>query len=333
MNKHEFLKVLEKVKEKILTTYDDKKLSNLSETEFEKVFADTLKTTLPDQIEVEYRKGSTIFPDIGCGPFGVEIKTTKADKWVCLGNSIMEGTRREGVEDVFIAFLKKGGTPDIRVGAYDSSISDIKVTHSPRYEVNMDIQTDQTIFTKLNVPYDVFKDDLEKIQRLRQYYKEKGVESWWLDDETGETTTGMELESFGDLEKETKNKYLVEIFALFPEMLNKQYGSAATYLVSRYGVYDKSFRDKISAGGQKDININGQTEKISQSIAHLINLLPKIVDFINENTDLVAQQWGIIDSDLVEYWFNKCEYYLGETKDVAKPTLTLKQIYEKGLTI
>ena len=325
MNSDVFLTILNQVRQDILDTYSAQDLKSFSDTKFEEVFAKTLEMQTMSEFSVDYQKGSIAFPDIGCTPFGVEIKTTQSNKWLCFGNSIMEGTRRSGVDTIFIAFLKKGGTPDIRIGAYADCISDIKVTHSPRYQVDMDIEGGQTIFRKLNISYDEFKDDVDKIQKLRKYYQEKGVESWWLDEKTGEVTTDMELISFGSLDRVTKDKYLVEIFALFPEMLNKQYGSAATYLISRYGVYDKSFRDKISAGGQKTLIINGQEERISMSVAHLISLLRQIVDFISNNTELMSHQWGEVNIDFVAYWFSRSEFYLDQS-DIKKPSLALKEL-------
>lgn len=330
MKKDEFEVKLNEAKEDILNRHKSEEINlrKIDETQFEELFFTTMQKLIGEKLHVEYKEGSTIFPDIGCPPYGVEIKTTKADKWVCLGNSIMEGTRRSGVNHIYIAFLKKGGEPDIRVAPYDDSISDIKVTHSPRYEVNMNISKDHTIFSKLEISYEQFRDDQEKIQKLRHYYQSNGIESWWLDAETGETSTGMELKLFGQLPTAQKTNLKVELFALFPEILKKQYGQAATYLIFKYGIFNSSFRDMVSAGGQEGILIDNKSERVSKSIANLVHLLPEIVSYINSHTEIVAQQWGIEpETNLVDLWFTRCETYLEEV-DISKPSISIKEIYE-----
>ena len=333
MTSNQFESILETVRNDLLSrhTLGQINLTTIKDTDFEGLFAHTLSKKLNGALTVDYREGSTIFPDIGCAPYGVEIKTAKADKWICLGNSIMEGTRRDRVEIIYVAFLKKGGIPDIRIRPYDASISDIKVTHSPRYEINMDISYNQTIFSKLEIPYSEFKDASNKIQRLRRYYQDNGVDSWWLDEETGETVTTMNLISFGTLPTERKHELLTEIFALFPEILKKQYGQAASYLVMKYGIFNPSFRDMVTAGGRETMLLNGSSINVSRSVFNLISLIPSIIDFINNKPELVTQQRGIQnDGHLAEYWFQLCEEYIYEMR-LIEPLISLRTIYDAAI--
>lgn len=47
------------------------------------------------------------FPDIIANKFyGVEVKTTKSNQWKSTGSSVAEGTRKEGVERIFMLFGK-----------------------------------------------------------------------------------------------------------------------------------------------------------------------------------------------------------------------------------
>jgi len=100
-----FIDALEATKEKIVHELTVNELRDLSEQDFEIRFAETLKEFYND--EVEYKKGAHTFPDIQCGRFGVEVKTTKSNKWLGMGNSIMEGTRAPGVEEIFVVFLNQ----------------------------------------------------------------------------------------------------------------------------------------------------------------------------------------------------------------------------------
>lgn len=52
------------------------------------------------------------FPDIVAAKFyGVEVKSTKENHWTSTGSSILETTRVNGVERIFMTFGKLGGRP------------------------------------------------------------------------------------------------------------------------------------------------------------------------------------------------------------------------------
>lgn len=253
MNDLEFENILKNIRDSLMKKSPDD-LKKIKDTDFETDVLNELETEIKklgnSDIVPSYEKNSHKFPDIGYGTFGIEVKTVKSDKWICAGNSIMEGTAREGVEEIYVFFLKKGDPPDIRYKKYEECISDIKTTHSPRYEVNMDILQSETVFKKLGITYANFRKSKEKIKELREYYREKNQQIWWLDEETGESTTPLEMKSFSKIPKSTRDEYLVEIFSLFPEVFSSEFDGPVAHLVSKYSVYSKNFRDEISAGGK-----------------------------------------------------------------------------------
>lgn len=233
-------------------------LKKIGDKEFEKLVFEELKKEIkkkhwdPSSTPV-YQEDGHKFPDIGCGEFGIEVKTTESDKWVCLGNSIMEGTSRQGVNKIYVFFLKKGGKtnpPKMKWKKYEECVSDIKTTHSPRYEIDMDISGGGSVFRELGVSYDDFRISDEKIQNLREYYKKKGTTIWWLDEKTGEGVSPLEMKSFSKIPKGDRDSYMVEIFALFPRVFLSDFDEAVAHLVSKYSVYSKNFRDEFSAGGK-----------------------------------------------------------------------------------
>ena len=75
------------------------------------------------------------FPDIqAAGHFGVEVKSTKSDSWTSTGSSIVESTRIPDVSRIYMLFAKLGGEmPEFRCRPYEQCLSNIAVTHAPRY--------------------------------------------------------------------------------------------------------------------------------------------------------------------------------------------------------
>ena len=88
------------------------------------------------------------FPDIiSNNYFGVEVKSTKENLWTSTGSSIVESLRDEDIKKVFMMFgiLSKDNV-DFRCKPYEKCLSDIHVTHSPRYSINMNLSDgDETI--------------------------------------------------------------------------------------------------------------------------------------------------------------------------------------------
>lgn len=102
---------------------------------------------LPDDIQLV---SGQRFPDIIASKhFGVEVKSTKENKWVSTGSSIVESTRIEDVNHIYMLFGKLGGKPiEFKCKPYYNCLYDIAVTHSPRYLIDMEITQERTIFSK-----------------------------------------------------------------------------------------------------------------------------------------------------------------------------------------
>ena len=82
------------------------------------------------------------FPDIVANKYyGVEVKSTKENRWTSTGSSIVETTRIENVGDIFMLFGKLGGdVPQFKCRPYQDVLYDIAVTHSPRYLITMELK-------------------------------------------------------------------------------------------------------------------------------------------------------------------------------------------------
>ena len=102
------------------------------------VMAEKAKGT-PFENSIELISGQK-FPDIIANRFfGVEVKTTKQNHWRTTGNSVFEGTRVDGIERIFMLFGKMKSPIEFKWRAYEECLSEIVVTHSPRYLIDMNL--------------------------------------------------------------------------------------------------------------------------------------------------------------------------------------------------
>lgn len=141
------------------------------------------------------------------------MKKTDSSKWEVIGGSIYESLKND-IDDTYIMMAKLGGDkPEVRLRRYEECIADLKVTHSPRFYLNMDLEEGEDYLTR-NDAKDLLElsgDDLNrKIRKLLRTQKS----TWW---------SGGETTAFSDLSKEEKNIYLNEGIALFPEVFKGDY--------------------------------------------------------------------------------------------------------------
>lgn len=335
MKDQEFENILKTIRDSLMKKSSDD-LKKIKDTDFETYVFNELETEIKKIKNITvvpiYEKNSHKFPDIGCGIFGIEVKTVESDKWVCAGNSIMEGTAREGVEKIYVFFLKKGATPDIKYKKYEECISDIITTHSPRYEINMNIPLSETVFKNLDITYANYRKSTEKIKILREYYRENNQQIWWLDEKTGESTSPLEMKSFSKLSKSVRDSYLVEIFSLFPEVFSSDFDGPVAHLVSKYSVYSKNFRDEISAGGKvwlvwKDVG----EYWISRIFFNFWQLKPKIFTYLQNNRKEVDEFLGSPSNkgDIWDHWTALVETRIKENKRLIFPEgISFKSLLE-----
>lgn len=63
------------------------------------------------------------FPDIRANGYGIEVKSTKKDTWLSVGNSVFEGMRDPSVTEIYVIFGKMGGMPSVKWGRYEDRIT------------------------------------------------------------------------------------------------------------------------------------------------------------------------------------------------------------------
>lgn len=240
------------------------------------------------------------FPDIMTGDYyGVEVKSTKENKWTSVGSSIVESTRNPHVEDIYMMFGKLGGDiPEFKFRPYQDCLSNIAVTHSPRYMIDMEIKekNEETIFEKIHMSYGDFHKSGDKIEVVRDYYinqfREDGRREmpWWIGKKTidaigdGEVPT---IKLFNNLDKCSKANLKAQMIILFPKVLLGDYDEAALWLCTHRYYLCMNVRDFFSAGGQYD-RLNGTKLDVPYPavLKKLMDVMPIIISNLKSNNDL-----------------------------------------------
>lgn len=260
-----------------------------SSQELEKVAVSLLKEIAPqtpfNQNEIKLISGLR-FPDIIAGKnFGVEVKSTCKNHWTSTGSSIIESTREENVENIYMLFGKLGGNPaEFRCRPYAECLYDIAVTHSPRYLINMDIPQAETIFNKMNTTYDEFRKSKTAIETVREYYynkaKREGKQEmpWWFSN--SETAGNINVRLWSTCSIEERNILKAKMIILFPEILDRQYANMALWLCSYHSIIVHNARDMMSASGQYKRIKDGSL--LPKPIPHIVGAILEVSHIIKD---------------------------------------------------
>lgn len=299
----DFIKLLESTKSHTLMelSSQDGKSRKLNGDEFETVvYNNSLLASKDTPFEGHViQTGAHAFPDIIARKyFGVEVKMTTGDKWVSTGNSILETTRVDDVERIYMFFGKFGGNIDIRYRAYQDCLYDIGVTHSPRYKIDMSLPDGHSIFAKMGIPYEVLRNEKNPINKIKDYYRgqlKDGEELWWIDAQTEEKTVSPIIKPFRMLSKDEQESYIVETMIFFPEIFGRsqtKYERPAAYLITKYNSVSSSLRDTFTAGGQETLIIDSRQITVPKIFSHL---------YVHSK-DIAAKIESISVEDLKYYW-------------------------------
>lgn len=256
----------------------------------------------PFEGSVELVSGSS-FPDIVAKRmFGVEVKSTEKNHWQSIGSSILESTRDQNVERIYMTFGKLGRPVQFISKPYEDCLSEIVVTHYPRYRIDMQLQekNEETIFEKMHIDYDELRMMDNPVPIVSRYYKsilKDGQSLWWAADDSENEAAPMTAKLWTSLSHEEKEQLTVEGYALFPEVLsatsNKKYNRYALWLATQKGVINTNIRDSFSAGGKVEMLTSGG----------VIIKMPAAFGRIKKYHRTIRQT--ILDADeqlLKEYW-------------------------------
>src|SRR3989344_1471756 len=311
VSEQDFLNLLKKSKEILVAS-----LSNVTPilfSEFEDVVCEKVNQAARGTFfENTIRKtGKHDFPDIIANNyFGIEVKMTIKDQWTSTGNSILESSRPEEVQRIYILFGKFGGKFDVAFRLYQECLPEITVTHSPRYRIDMNLPEGSSIFDKMKIDYNSLRSDPHPIERIKDYYRSQlkdGDGLWWIDHDGASKTVSPVIRQFRNLSEVEKECFIVDSMILFPEIFghgNTKYSRPAAYLISEYNSVSTSMRDSFSAGGQVPLKISGKNMYIPRMLYNMAtrsDLIRKRLKPISGKT--LAFNWRIeAEKDRLAQW-------------------------------
>lgn len=240
------------------------------------------------------------FPDIVAGHhFGVEVKSTISNSWKSVGSSIHESTRNADVKRIFLTFCKLSRPAQFLSRPYEECLSEISVTHYPRYQIDMELPAGETIFDKLGIPYDKLREMENPVAPVSRYYKSRlqpGQSLWWAADDA-ETAAPPILRLWTTLTTKEKNTYTAQGYALFPEILapssSAKYQRFALWLATNCSIINTNIRDQFSAGGKTTLRTS---DAIFENVPAVFGRIQKHKRIIEESISAASE------ATLKEYW-------------------------------
>lgn len=284
-------------------THEGRTLGFVSASQFENRVRHILDelTRGENELQVDFDSPPQGFPDIALGEFGVEVKFTMADTWKSIANSIQESHRVPGVRYIYIVFGKMGGKPEVRWADYADSVTHVRTSHVPRFEVDLSpSREDASLFASFGISYDDFiRLDMQgKMRYVREYAKQKhpGERLWWIAPSIEEThALPANIRLYTNLSQQEKIQYRAEAVLLCPGVLRSgrarnKYDDVVMFLLSYHGVLCHQARDLFSAGSVANPD---NDDKGGLYIQRAIMLL--------ENSMVRAAE-TLSDALFVEYW-------------------------------
>ena len=276
-----------------------------NQTNFEQHVRDMLKVAGADVgVDVAPEPHPHAFPDIRVNGFGVEVKYTEKDTWRAVGNSVFEGMRDPEVQRIYVMYGKAGGEPEVRWRRYEDCIAHVRVSHSPRFVVEMEKDA-PNLFNQLGVGYDDFcRLGLEdKMRHIREYARgrlQEGERLWWLEDVEDPThSLPMQVRLYMWLSRDEKRRLRAEAALLCPQICKGsrqrgKYTDAALYLLTYHGVFCPQARDLFSAGS---VAMQQSEERGGN---YVLRALQDIEDLMR------TAAWELDGRLFAEYWGEDC---------------------------
>ena len=242
------------------------------------------------------------FPDIRANGFGVEVKHTTKDTWLAVANSIFEGMRDPNVHSVYVVYGKLGGTPEVRWRRYEDCVTHVRVSHSPRFVVEME-GTRAPLFQHMGISYQNFAQlpDKEKMRHVREYSRQRpkkaGERLWWLEPNH---SVPLNVRFYMHLQQDEKRTLRGEAALLCPQICKpsrarKKYEDVTTYLLTYHGVLCSQARDLFTAGS------------VAEHIAPLYEDEPNVSKALRGIEPEIRKAAASLDDALfVEYWGKSC---------------------------
>lgn len=212
------------------------------------------------------------FPDvlIEGTPFGIELKgTSKSTRFA--GNSVFASTMQPGLTKVYVLFWIDQRRPRLGFRDYFECVFKSEVTHSPRWNLDIEISADDSLFGvgdgKLGfTAEDYLKrhsgQDMLIMRELRERARQRGEILWWApppDEELAENGGNdrgvVGIRRLNSLDLKELHTFHKTLFLRFPEVLaggEDSHGPAIVWALSRNILIG---RDTFSSGGRQVVEL------------------------------------------------------------------------------
>lgn len=305
----------------------DKEVKKMTGTDFEKVVYDSLIEAGFEKEEITHstqKFPDFILEDLEDGDkIGVEVKKTDSSRWEVIGGSVYESLKNE-IEDTYVLMAKLGGEkPEVRLKKYEECIADLKVTHSPRFYLNLDLEEGEDYLTQ-NDAKDLLElsgDELnKKIRKLLRTQKS----TWWSE---GETV------AFADLSQEEKGIYLNEGIALFPEVFKGDYSKFTPWLVYSCFVWCGNVRDGILMlpGGGNELHNIAEMNLMQKLNRNFMVIVDKDSGAVDYEAKLLKQQ--VLKSKVENKGGELVVLRKREIENYYHPRIVLEKLQNEGIDI
>ncbi|MYH57345.1 MAG: restriction endonuclease [Boseongicola sp. SB0675_bin_26] len=244
------------------------------------------------------------------------MKFTSRSTWHGTGNSIFEGMRDEAASHVYLVYFRSD-IPEARWSRYENCIKGVRISHSPRYMIDMD--GGGNFFRDLDLTLEAFKDlDMkDKMVLVKEDVQKRlkeGERLWWFGDDQDHTIP-VNVRLYRNLDTSRQSALRAEAALMCPEIFQgsrkrSKYDGIAVYLLTQHGVLASNVRDMFSAGSVAGPERGG--DYILRSVKNNIKAIRKAAAELDDA--LFVEYWGesCLPENRMTRWF--------ELIDAAKPT-------------
>jgi hypothetical protein len=228
---------------------------------------------------------------------------------------VLESTRVEDVERIFMLFGKLGKPIEFKHRPYEECLSEVVVTHSPRYLIDMNLGKGDTIFDKMGISYDTLRQENNPIKPITEYYKSNlkpGQDLWWI--QNSERANSLIINIWKNISSQERVQIRNHAMVIFPEIFGHRqdkFNRFALWLVKTHSVVCPNARDPFTAGGVDKFVIGQKVyENVPRIFLNLFKNIDEILSILkNSLATELSEYWQIQTSEKskIKDWVNQIE--------------------------
>lgn len=239
---------------------------------------------------------------------------------------MLESTRVAGVERIYLMFGKLADPIEFKCRPYQACLSEVVVTHSPRYLIDMNLGEGSTIFDKIGMAYNELRQRENPLTFIVNHYRSKlkpGQDLWWIEKNGSNKSTSLVVKIWNTLSSDERKAIMIKSMVFFPEVFGNnsdKFNRLALWLVTDQSIVCPNIRDVFTAGGRADLTVNDVNYfSVPRIFKHLYENRIEVAELINDSdTDELSAFWKmpVTDTDKFPIWRSKVSDYAVQLADV-----------------